>query len=179
MGQISTDGGTNPHTEPLTGHCYHPVLAVTNSGQLYIEYTFSDATEDQRIVRATINATYDDVSSSQLLQAAPPDEYGELNYRWAHYGDMQVDPAQCGIYSTHTLVGSETEREVWLFRRQLTPFCFQTDLNADGSTDSADMALYQDYYSAHDLRADTDADAVVDAIDLLNYLSAYDAATGP
>lgn len=42
-----------------------------------------------------------------------------------------------------------------------------------------DLALYSDCYNAGDPRADTDADEVVDAIDMLNDLDAYDRATGP
>ncbi|OAB60712.1 hypothetical protein AY599_25150 [Leptolyngbya valderiana BDU 20041] len=94
-------------------------------------------------------------------------------------------PGACNwLWSTHTLVDEDATstsdiRDVWLFRKASTPFCFQTDLNQSGSTDTYDMMMYTDYYTAGDQRADTDEDGQVDAIDMLNFVDAYDRATGP
>jgi hypothetical protein len=67
------------------------------------------------------------------------------------YGDMQADPGFCRFWSTHTLAEDADEREVWLFKKPYN--CFTTDLNMSGSTDTYDMMLYTNYYTAGDERA--------------------------
>lgn len=171
------------------GHCYHPVLGVSTGGLMTIEYTYSALGVPQEIRRQRFDASHTPIGSATTLRTGPSQGY--QGPRWALWGDLQFDPnpatgpGACNwLWSTHTLVdedatSSSTIRDVWLFRKASTPFCFQTDLNQNGFTDLADMALYTDYYAAGDPRADTDADGQVDAIDMLNYVDAYDAATGP
>jgi hypothetical protein len=171
------------------GHCYHPVLGVSTGGLMTIEYTYSALGVPQEIRRQRFDASHTPIGSATTLRTGP--SQGHQGPRWALWGDLQFDPnpatgpGACNwLWSTHTLVdedatSSSTIRDVWLFRKASTPFCFQTDLNQNGFTDLADMALYTDYYAAGDPRADTDADGQVDAIDMLNYVDAYDAATGP
>jgi hypothetical protein len=182
--------------EQELGHCYHPVIGVLPSGQAFIEYTFSNANHKQRIMRATLNSSYTAVASAATLQLGPDLEHrvdSTDGARWALWSDMQADPSvQPGackwLWSTHTLVndvqdpdttGASSRRDIWLFRKTFTPFCFQTDMNADGFTDAYDMMMYSDYYTQGDERADTNADAVIEPTDMANYLNAYDAATQP
>jgi hypothetical protein len=172
---IVAKGRINSDDDNFAGHCYHPVAGVTRTGQLYVEYTFSSSTIDQRIVRARIDNTYTAVADFELVQLGPSAGYGEVDDRWALYGDMQADPDFCRFWSTHTLVEDADEREVWLFKKPYN--CFTTDLNMSGSTDPYDMMMYTDYFTAGDQRADTDADGRVDAIDMLNFVDAYDRAT--
>ncbi|MFI4916611.1 MAG: hypothetical protein ACIAS6_08920 [Phycisphaerales bacterium JB060] len=171
-----TQGGP----EDELGHCYHPVLGVSRTGQLFIEYTFSEDMIDQKIVRATISNSYSSVAAYQLMQSGPTAGYDpspDYDERWALYGDMQTDPTACRFWSTHTLVDTATRRDVWLFAKGFG--CFQTDMNLDGGTDPIDMMEYTSAYMRGDRRADTDADMVIDAADLANFVDAYDAATGP
>lgn len=173
VGRITTDGAA----EPTTGDCYHPVLGVTRSGRVFIEYTFSNGTTDQRILRAQISNTYTAVGTTATLQAGPSSGYGALDDRWALYADMQTDPTGCTLWSTHTLVDNAMKRDVWLFSN---PFnCFTTDLNASESTNLYDMAIYSDLFLQGHRRADTDADDVVDASDMATFIDAYNDATGP
>jgi hypothetical protein len=192
-GIIQDDGGV---TEPEFGHCYHPVIGVTPTGQAFIEYTFSNANQKQRIVRAALNSSYTAVASEVALQSGPDLEHrvdSTDGARWALWSDMQADPSltpgACKwLWSTHTLVNdvldpgttaASSRRDIWLFRRSFTPFCFQTDLNQSGFTDAYDMMMYTEYYMQGDARADTDSDGWVDANDLTTFTDAYDAATGP
>ncbi|MFI4916805.1 MAG: hypothetical protein ACIAS6_09915 [Phycisphaerales bacterium JB060] len=168
---------TSYESEVAAGHCYHPVIGVTRTGRLYVEYTFSSPTVDQRIVRAQIDNSYGGVAAYEQVEFGPSLGYGEVDDRWALYGDMQADPEFCRFWSTHTLAEDNDEREVWLFKKPYN--CFQTDMNLDGTTDTYDMMLFTDYYTAGDERADTNADGQIDSTDMADYLSAYDAATGP
>jgi len=173
-------------------HCYHPVLGVNDDGLMTIEYTYSSSTDEQEIRRARFNSSYA-ITSTTTLRTGPMAGYGNFQDRWALYGDLQFDPVVgqgiCDrLWSTHTLVDegalpppapNSNIRDVWLFRQNQTAFCFQTDLNQSGFTNSTDMMLYTDYYMAGDERADTDADGRVDAVDMLNFVDAYDRATSP
>lgn len=185
----------NDETNPDIGHRYNPVIGVTRTGQAYIEYTFSSHTHKQRIQRAALNSTYTGIVSTTTLQLGPDMEHEGVPIngpRWALYADMQADPsttANCKwLFSTHTLVNdigdppssfATPRRDIWLFRKGFTPFCFQTDMNQSGFTDPFDMMMYTDYYMQGDSRADTDDDGSVDVTDMATFIDAYDAATGP
>jgi hypothetical protein len=169
------DDGASP--EPNAGDCYLPTIGVSRCGQVYVEYTFSNATTQPQIRRATLNFAYDDVLATALVQSGPSNGYQSFPDRWALYPDMQADPLSNRFWSAHTLTGSTSnDRDAWLFKQSY--LCFQTDMNRDGAVDAADMMMFTDYYTAGDMRADTDADEIVDAIDMLNFVDAYDAATG-
>lgn len=173
-GRITTDGSAQ---QPATGDCYHPVLGVTRSGQVFIEYTFSNATTNQRILRAQLGNSYNSVAATTVLQVGPSTAYASDDDRWALYGDMQADPTECKLWSTHTLVEDAATREVWLFEKGYT--CFTTNLNADEGTDPYDMLIYNDLFLRGLRRADTDADDVIDATDMATFIDAYNAATRP
>ncbi|UYV13323.1 MAG: hypothetical protein NCW75_03320 [Phycisphaera sp.] len=170
------------------GHCYHPVLGVSTGGLMTIEYTYSSSTDEQEIRRARFNSSHA-ITSTTTLRTGPSGGY--LGDRWALYADLQFDPnpatgaGACNwLWSTHTLVDEDATsstfiRDVWLFRKASTPFCFQTDMNSNGFTEIDDMVMYNNLFLQEDARADTDADGVVDATDMANYLDAYDKATGP
>ena len=173
IGRIETDGAA----QPADGDCYLPVLGVTRSGQVYIQYTFSNSTTYPKIMRAILNNSYSGVASTVVAQSGPAAPYGSQLDLWGLYGDMQADPTGCAFWSTHTLVDTASSRSAWLIK---TPFnCFQTDLNADGSTDPFDLVLYQNLFHDGARRADTDADGEVDLTDMATFINAYDAATGP
>lgn len=171
------------------GHCYHPVLGVSTGGLMTIEYTYSATDVPQEIRRQRFDSSHTPIGSHTTPRTGPSQGY--QGPRWALWGDLQFDPnpatgpGACNwLWSTHTLVDEDATmssdiRDVWLFRKASTSFCFQTDLNADGLTDSYDMMLYTDYYARGDERADTNGDGRIDATDMANYLNAYDAATGP
>lgn len=175
--------------EDTSGHCYHPVLGVSTGGLMTIEYTYSSSTDEQEIRRARFNSSYA-ITSTTTLETGPGEGY-TYGDRWALYGDLQFDPnpatgsGACNwLWSTHTLVDEDATddtdiRDVWLFRKASTPFCFQTDMNSNGFTEMDDMVMYNNLFLQEDARADTDADGVVDATDMANYLDAYDKATGP
>lgn len=172
-GRITTDGAA----QPSTGDCYHPVIGVTRSGQVFVEYSFSNGSTDQRILRAQLSNSYLGVGTTTTLQVGPSTGYASLDDRWALYADMQTDPTGCNLWSTHTLVDDAVTRDVWLFDN---PFnCFTTDLNASESTDMYDMATYNDLFWRGHRRADTDADDVIDASDMATFIDAYNDATGP
>lgn len=172
-GRIETDGAT----QPVDGDCYLPVLGVTRSGQVYVEYTFSNPTTFPKVLRAVLDNSYTDVASTTVVKNGPSSAYGVTPDLWGLYGDMQTDPTGCAFWSTHTLVDNSTSRAAWLFR---TPFfCFTTNLNADEGTDMEDMAIYNDLFLRGHRRADTDADDMVDVTDMATFIDAYDKATGP
>jgi hypothetical protein len=173
QGRIFTDGAS----EPTEGDCYLPTIGVSRCGQVFVEYTFSNGSTYPQIRRATLNYDYDAVVSTALVQAGPTVGYRDTPDRWALNPDMQVDPVSARFWSAHTLVGGANTRDLWLAKKSYN--CFQTDMNRDGDVDALDLALYSDYYERGDLRADTDADDVVDGVDMLNFVAAYDAATGP
>lgn len=173
QGRIFTDGAS----EPTEGDCYLPTIGVSRCGQVFVEYTFSNGSTFPQIRRATLNYHYDAVSSTALVQAGPSVGYRNTSDRWALYPDMQADPVSARFWSAHTLVGGANTRDVWLAKKSFN--CFQADMNRDGGVDALDLALYSDYYERGDLRADTDADDVVNAVDMLNFVAAYDAATQP
>ena len=172
--------------EVQDAHCYHPVLGVNDDGLMTIEYTYSSSTDEQEIRRARFNSSYA-ITSTTTLRTGPSEGYN--GSRWALYGDLQFDPVVgqgvCDrLWSTHTLVDENATsriRDVWLFLQNQSPtgFCFQTDLNASGFTDPFDLMLYQDYFVTGDQRADTNADLLVEPVDMVNFLDAYDKATGP
>lgn len=177
--------------EDTEGHCYHPVMGVSAAGLMTIEYTYSSSTDAQEIRRAVFNSSYA-ITSDTALETGPVYGYEYFSSdtdRWALYGDLQFDPAvgagACNwLWSTHTLVDENATddtdiRDVWLFRQNHAGFCFQTDMNQNGFTEFDDMVMYNNLFLQEDARADTDADGVVDATDMANYLDAYDKATGP
>ncbi|MEQ8843676.1 MAG: hypothetical protein RIB58_02385 [Phycisphaerales bacterium] len=157
--------------EDQIGNCYHPVVGVTRQGRLSIEYTFSSPTVDQRIVRATIDNTYTSVASYSVVQNGPSTGYGDVEDRWALYGDLQADPQSCRFWSTHTLVEDADERDVWLFKRSYN--CFSPDMNANMVIEPEDALLYDLYFAAQDERADADFDGQVDAFDAMIFLDRY------
>lgn len=171
-GRIKTDGSS----QPADGDCYMPALGVTRSGQVFIEYTFSNDFVHPKIIRAVLNNTYTGVGFTTVAQNGPLSGYGDAD-TWALYPDMQADPFGCFFWSTHTLVDSQTARAAWLFKSVFN--CFQPDLNADGVVNPYDLAIYQNLFLDGHRGADTDADEVVDPFDLINYVHAYDAATSP
>ena len=197
-GIIDTDG----ESQPGAGHAYHPSLAVSPNGEVFIEYTYSSETERQRIVRAKLITTgpvpYTSVVSYETLKEGPDIAYntdvGEQD-RWAMFSSMQIDPVHGGFgncnftWSAHTLVFNDSmpfgtppltdSRDIWLFRKHTKSPCFSLDLNANGLVDPFDLLLYTDWYISGDERADTDMDGVVDAVDMANYLNAYQEATQP
>lgn len=157
--------------EDQIGNCYHPVVGVTRQGRLSIEYTFSSPTVDQRIVRAIIDNTYTSVASYSVVQNGPSTGYGDVEDRWALYGDLQADPQSCRFWSTHTLVEDADERDVWLFKRSYN--CFSPDMNANMVIEPEDALLYDLYFAAQDERADADFDGQVDAFDAMIFLDRY------
>ena len=162
------------------GDCYLPSMAVSTCGGVMIEYTYSSQTVYPQIRRAMVNNAYDGVLWDVLVKAGPQRTYGQPLDRWAMQSDMQSDPVAMfgGIWATHTLVGDSTsKRDVWLMRSSTN--CFMTDLNANGLVDPFDLLLYTDWYISGDEQADTDMDGVVDAVDMANFLNAYQEATQP
>jgi hypothetical protein len=173
-GRIVDDGSA----EPEAGDCYLPTIGVSRCGQAFVEYTFSNATTQPQIRRATLNYTYGDVVSTALVQAGPANGYFSEPQRWALYPDMQADPSTNRFWSTHSLAGGSTSiRDAWVFKTSYN--CFQVDMNRDGIVDPLDMALYTDLYGQGDERADTNADDTVDVVDMLNFVHDYDGATSP
>ncbi|MCW5756015.1 MAG: hypothetical protein KIT54_02140 [Phycisphaeraceae bacterium] len=171
MGRIESDEIN------VVGDCYLPALGVTRSGQAFVEYTFSNETIDPKIVRKQVLPSSFITVPPAIMQAGPPSGYGQTDDRWALYSDLQADPTLCRFWSTHTLVEDEDTRLVWMFQRNFP--CFSLDLNANGLVDPFDLLLYTDWYISGDERADTDMDGVVDAVDMANYLNAYQEATQP
>jgi len=163
------------------GHFYHPAVGVTEQGVCFIEYSFSDGTDDwPQVRRATLSNSYTSVATDVLVQDGPSVRYAEPDGGWADFADMQADPfSGCSFWSVHTLVGDKgdttapsDERDVWLF--ETAGNCENANLNFDDGTDLYDMALFSDYYDAGARRVDMNTDGTTDAADAALYADAYD-----
>jgi hypothetical protein len=97
------------------------------------------------------------------------------------YADMQFDPLTCGFWAVGALVGdpggehtAPVERSVratWVTEIQVD--CNNAEMNGDGVVNEADLALYLEYYSLEDQRADMDRSGTITTRDYLLYSDEY------